>query len=1011
VRAIPRSRAKAAAEGLEEPAVEEVVRVSEEAGITPPLVSPPGRGPWYRRLSPRQVTGAAPLFPLVVLFGLNAVDELDRTAFQVLTPEIRDAFHLSLFGVSILTVAVLPVALLVELPVAYFADRRNRTRMAAGGAALWAGFTMLTGIAGLAASLTMLYVARAGSALGKTFNATHNSLLADYYPQEARARVFYAHRLANSVGQFVGPLAAGLLAAVFTWETPFFVLALPTVVFVFLGLRLREPTRGVHERLAAGADEKTAEIEEVPAGFTETFRTLFAAQSSRRIYLALPFFTAAFLGLTSLLSLFYEEVYHVGSAGRGVIFAMAEPAQVIGLIVGAIVVQRVMSRDPGATMRLLGFSAIGSGICMAVMALSPAIGVAIGAHIVDAVLRSMLVPGIFAVISLAVPARMRTLGFATGSLWVLLGLPVLPIIGAFGDRYGLRVAILLLIPVYLAGSFLLASAGPSLNADIERQNLSSRTQAEIRRRRLEGDPQVLVVRDLDVGYDGTQVLFGVDLEVADGEIVALLGTNGAGKSTLLRAVSGLERSTAGAIIFDGRDISGADAVQTASLGMTQVPGERSTFPTLTVEENLRLAGWLHRRDPAHVAAATEAVLDHFPVLRDRWHLPAGSLSGGEQQMLSLGQAFIARPKLLMIDELSLGLAPTVVSKLLAILPTIQAQGTAILLVEQSVNTALQAADRAVFLEKGSVRFAGPTKDLLERTDILRSVFLHGAAAAIEGNGRGPSAVARRPATPVDAEAQPVLEVAGLIKRYGGIRAVNDVSFTLRQGEVLGLIGPNGAGKTTIFDLISGFQRSDGGRVVLEGMDVTGASAHERARLGLGRSFQSARLWPSLTVREALATGLEASVDVRAALPAMLNLPLVKDSEEKVQDRVEELLELLGIAPWGDRFVSELSTGVRRMVDLGVQLANEPSVLLLDEPSSGIASKETEALGPTLKAVQAHLGCSLLIIEHDMPLVRALADRLVALDTGAVVTEGRPDDVLAHPKVIESYLGEGWVATS
>ncbi len=935
------------------------------------------------------------------------MDELDRTAFQVLTPEIRDAFGLSVFGVSILTVAVLPVALLVELPVAYFADRRNRTRMAAGGAAMWAGFTLLTGVAGLAASLTMLYFARAGSALGKTFNATHNSLLADYYPQEARARVFYAHRLANSLGQFVGPLAAGILAAVFTWETPFFILALPTVVFVFLALRLREPTRGVHERRAAGADEATAEIEEVPAGFNETFRTLFAAQSSRRIYLALPFFTASFLGLTSLLSLFYEEVYNVGSAGRGVIFAMTEPAQIVGLVVGAIVVQRVMSKDPGATMRLLGLSAIGSSICMAVIALSPAIGVAIGGHIVDAVLRSMLIPGIFAVISLAVPARMRTLGFATGSLWVLLGLPILPIVGAFGDRYGLRVAILLLIPVYLAGSFLLASAGPSLNADIERQNLSSRTQAEIRRRRLEGDPQVLVVRDLDVGYDGTQVLFGVSLEVADGEIVALLGTNGAGKSTLLRAISGLERSTAGAIIFDGRDVSGADAVETAALGISQVPGERGTFPTLTVEENLRLAGWLHRRDPDHVAQATEAVLEHFPVLRQRWHLPAGSLSGGEQQMLGLGQAFIAKPKLLMIDELSLGLAPTVVAHLLAILPAIQAQGTAILLVEQSVNTALQAADRAVFLEKGSVRFSGPTKDLLERTDILRSVFLHGAAAAIGGNGRA-AAAARRPGPTV--EARPALEVDGLSKRYGGIRAVSDVTFTLRQGEVLGLIGPNGAGKTTIFDLISGFQRSDGGRVVLEGTDVTSASAHERARLGLGRSFQSARLWPSLTVREALATGLEASIDVRAALPAMLNLPLVKDSEARVQSRVEELLALLGIDAWGDRFVSELSTGVRRMVDLGVQLANEPSVLLLDEPSSGIASKETEALGPTLKAVQAHLGCSLLIIEHDMPLVRSLADRLVALDAGAVVAEGLPDEVLAHPQVITSYLGEGWVAT-
>jgi branched-chain amino acid transport system ATP-binding protein len=261
-----------------------------------------------------------------------------------------------------------------------------------------------------------------------------------------------------------------------------------------------------------------------------------------------------------------------------------------------------------------------------------------------------------------------------------------------------------------------------------------------------------------------------------------------------------------------------------------------------------------------------------------------------------------------------------------------------------------------------------------------------------------------------AKPDPAVVVDGVTRTFGGLTAVSVDHLEVQRGGITGLIGPNGAGKTTIFDLISGFQRADGGRVVLEGVDVTSASAHARARLGLGRSFQSARLWPSLTVREALATGLEASVDVRAALPAMLNLPLVKDSEERVQDRVEELLSLLGIEAWGDRFVSELSTGLRRMVDLGVQLANEPSVLLLDEPSSGIASKETEALGPTLKAVQAHLGCSLLIIEHDMPLVRSLADRLVALDAGAVVAEGRPDDVLAHPRVVESYLGEGWVGT-
>jgi branched-chain amino acid transport system ATP-binding protein len=945
-----------------------------------------------QRLDPRQITGTAPLLPLVILFGLNAVDELDRTAFGVLQPEIKAHFGLSLAGVATLTAAILPVGLLVELPVAYLADRWNRTRMAAFGALLWAIFTVLTGVAGITSSLLTLYIARGGSALGKTFNATHNSLLADYYPQESRARVFYAHRLANSVGQFIGPLAAGFLAAAFFWELPFFVLAAPTVFFVLFALRLKEPLRGVHERLAAGADEETAQIEEAPAGFSETFRVLFARQSARRIYFSLPFLTASGLGIGTFLSVFYDEVYHVDSRGRGVIFAMAEPAQIVGLLVGAVVMQKLVTKDPGRAMSLLGYAAIGSAACLAVIALSPAIGFAIGGQLVNAFIGAILSPGIFAVISLSVPARMRTLGFATGSLWLLMGLPVLPLVGAIGDRFGLRTGILFFIPVYLMGSFLLASAGRYIGPDIERLNLAARTQAEIRKRRLEGDPQILVIRDLQVGYDQTQVLFGIDLEIADGEIVALLGTNGSGKSTLLRSIAGLTMAHGGAIIFDGRDISGADPVTTAQLGLAVVPGERSIFPTLTVAENLRLASWMYRADPAHVEKATAEALAHFPVLEKRWTTNAGDLSGGEQQMLSLAQAFLARPKLLMIDELSLGLAPTVVEQLLRIIPAIHANGTAIILVEQSVNTALKLASRAVFLEKGEIRFSGSTEELMGREDIVRSVYFHAAATAeVEAADRPPVG-------------EVVLQVNELMKNYGGIRAVDGVSFSLREHEVLGLIGPNGAGKTTVFDLISGFSSRDGGSVLLRGQDVSTWAPHRRASAGLGRSFQNARLWPALTVRDSLAAAFERHVDVGAPIPAFFHLPMVRDTEEKVDARVEELLALLELGSYRDKFVSELSTGVRRIVELAAQMAAGPSVLLLDEPSSGIAQAETEALVPALRRIQAELGCAVLLIEHDMGVLRRLADRVVALDTGKVVAEGTPDEVLSHPAVLASYLG-------
>src|SRR5438132_7825110 len=291
------------------------------------------------------------------------------------------------------------------------------------------------------------------------------------------------------------------------------------------------------------------------------------------------------------------------------------------------------------------------------------------------------------------------------------------------------------------------------------------------------DAPALVCRGIDVAYDKVQVLFGVDLEVQDGEIIALLGTNGAGKSTLLKAISGLVDPIAGAIVFDGRDITHADAVETSKLGIIQVPGGKSVFPTLTVAEHFRAGTWLYaREDPAQVAQRVEQVLTLFPRLKERWDQMAGNMSGGEQQQLALGMAFVAKPRILIIDELSLGLAPTVVERLLGIVRKIHDQGCTIILVEQSVNVALTIAERAYFMEKGEVRFSGPTRELLERGDILRSVFLEGAASAGTPSGTKTAAQARN--RPVSNGNEPVMEVSGLTKRFGGILAVDDVSFTL-----------------------------------------------------------------------------------------------------------------------------------------------------------------------------------------------------------------------------------------
>jgi branched-chain amino acid transport system ATP-binding protein len=511
-----------------------------------------------------------------------------------------------------------------------------------------------------------------------------------------------------------------------------------------------------------------------------------------------------------------------------------------------------------------------------------------------------------------------------------------------------------------------------------------------------------------VSYDKVGVLFGVDMEIRPGEIVALLGTNGAGKSTLLKAVSGLVQPTRGSIVFDGRDITHTGAVERAGSGIVQVPGGHAVFPTLTVAEHFKAATWLFtKEEAAEVRARTERVLEFFPRLEDRWHQMAGNLSGGEQQQLGLGMAFVAKPRLLIIDELSLGLAPTVVEQLLEIVRVINAEGCPVILVEQSVNVALTIAQRAYFMEKGEIRFEGAAAELLARGDLLRSVFLEGAVT----NGATVPAVPAGGPVSGDGGAGPgtshpvVLATRGLSKRFGGIMAVDDVTLELRQGATLGLIGPNGAGKTTVLDLISGVLPVDGGRIELGGADIGTWSASRRSVAGLGRSFQDARIFPSLTVAENIAMGLERHVATRDHLAALLDLPVIQRSERQVAERVAELVELMHLEAYRDKFASELSTGVRRIVDLTMSIAHEPKVLLLDEPSSGVAQRETEALGPLLQDMQRATSCSIVIIEHDMSLISAVSDEIIALDLGRIVVRGSPSAVLSDPRVVASYLGD------
>jgi ABC-type branched-subunit amino acid transport system ATPase component len=234
--------------------------------------------------------------------------------------------------------------------------------------------------------------------------------------------------------------------------------------------------------------------------------------------------------------------------------------------------------------------------------------------------------------------------------------------------------------------------------------------------------RLLEVHDVDAAYGSLQVLFGASIEVHKGELVALLGTNGAGKSTLLRVVAGLMKPTAGKVRFKGNDVTGARPLRLVDMGMIYIAGGRAVFPSLTVLENLKMSAYPFRRNRPEVSSRIEEAVELFPLLRQRISQRAGTLSGGEQQMVAIGRALVSGPDLLIIDELSLGLAPVMLDVIQSMLETLAARGITMLIVEQSLNMAARIARRAYFMEKGEIRFEGPLSELIDRGDIARAVF-------------------------------------------------------------------------------------------------------------------------------------------------------------------------------------------------------------------------------------------------------------------------------------------------
>jgi ABC-type branched-subunit amino acid transport system ATPase component len=239
-------------------------------------------------------------------------------------------------------------------------------------------------------------------------------------------------------------------------------------------------------------------------------------------------------------------------------------------------------------------------------------------------------------------------------------------------------------------------------------------------------------------------------------------------------------------------------------------------------------------------------------------------------------------------------------------------------------------------------------------------------------------------------------------QFGGIVAVDDVTIRVGQNEILGLIGANGAGKSTLMNALGGYVPSTG-TVMLLGRDVTRLSPAGRARNGLGRTFQAARLFPELTVRETVQVALE-SRSRTDLIGAALGLPGSIKAERAKRAEAAEILDFLGLGGYAEHYISNLSTGTRRIVELAGLVALSAQVLCLDEPTAGVAQRETEAFGPLLLEIRRELGASMVLIEHDMPLAMSVSDRVYCLETGEVIAEGTPTEIRSDPTVIASYLG-------
>ncbi|HWM22600.1 MAG TPA: ATP-binding protein [Ilumatobacteraceae bacterium] len=712
------------------------------------LAEPPITSPLSNTATPQaefQLTrrlGGTNRWPLILLTTIYALNVADQYVVPTVFPLLKQEFGLSDSSLGVLSGSYVIVVMIFSIPFGYIADRWRRTRIISWGTAAWGATMIFTGVTWNYGSLLVGRMSL--GAWDPCDNPTSQSLLADYYPTVQRSKVMSVYQVGQLLGIFLVPIAAAM-AATWGWRSAFYFLAIPAFVVAILARRLPEPVRGQQDRMRLGLEATKVRSSYDTMPWREAYRQILHCRTFVLATVSSGVGSLFFGSIGTWSPTFFVRYHDMTLAQAAGALSLLALGGLTGALLSGWVADYLTYRGLRAGRVLVG--AVARLIALPLFVLTFTLNNT-PVMLVMFTLASMCLIAPQAPLNAAradvLHPRLRGRGTALDIVVQSLCAAVAPVlVGVLADRYELRTAFLIVVPLMgLSGLILLLatatyireerklrrvvraeSVGDAHHGDDDPDDdpsdgpIDGETvgAAALRLARtaptVEQGGDLLVVEDLDVAYGPIQILFGTSMQIPAGGVHALLGRNGVGKTTLLNSIAGLVEGRAGRIIYDGLELTGVPPEQRVRLGITLMSGGQSIFPTLSVEENLWMGVFPFHEHRELVQERLDAVLDIFPALRNRLRQSGGTLSGGEQQMVALGRSLMAGPRLLLLDELSIGLAPVVTRELFDVVGRIRELGTTVVIVEQSVPNALAVADTVMFMEKGEVVHLGDASDL------------------------------------------------------------------------------------------------------------------------------------------------------------------------------------------------------------------------------------------------------------------------------------------------------------